>query len=150
MTHTGADGTPWTFRLDSTGDIDWVPEHQTVGTVGGPVATVQDLKVALDTIRRNRARGVEGEDPRDPKFGLDVFEAMQSAQSLQREVRRTLEYDDYRHERVSAIRAISVEQYAGREMAVEATISLRDEPQDITLSINLATGDLSVYGVNQL
>lgn len=148
MPHTDPDteGDPWTFQLDNTGDIDFSQERQTVRTIHGGLATVQDLKVALDSFRQNRTAGVEGDDPRDPDFGLDVFRARRSAQSLQREVRRTLEYDDYRHSRVSSVQSVQVRQHAGREMEVEATISLADEPETLTLTVSLVTGDVGFTG----
>lgn len=137
MPHGQAEGEPWTFAVDSAGDLV-LTDNQTVRIASGEQATVQDLKVALATYR--------GTDPRDPEFGLNVFNAIGSNQALKREVRKTLEYDDYRHNRVSAVREIEVVPGPGRSAAVHATISLTDMPDDITLVFDLFNMTLDVVG----
>lgn len=145
MPHDTAEGTPWTFALDNGGDIR-MTENNTAALVGGDLATVQDLKVALETYSRNLRQNIRGEDPRDPDFGLDVFDAVGSNQALKREVRRTLEYDDYRHNRVSSIRDIDIIRHGSRDVTVECTISLHAQPEDITLVFDLFSGQTSIHG----
>lgn len=145
MPHTEAEGTPWTFGISDTGDIQ-LTENNTVRRVTGHFATLQDLKVALDSVARNPEQGVEGDDPRDPEFGLDVFGAIGSNQALKRAIRKTLEYDDYRHDRVSSVRRLRLVRHGGRDVTVHATISLTTEPDDITLVFDLFSGGLTVRG----
>lgn len=145
MPHTEADGEPWTFATTSNGDLS-VDSNQRLETVTGERATVQDLKVALDCYKSNPDAGVAGDDPRDPEFGLGVFKATRSIQSLKREIRKALEYDDYRHDRVTAVRDIDVIREGGREMRVEATLSLAARPEDLTLVFDLADNHLAVVG----
>jgi radical SAM superfamily enzyme YgiQ (UPF0313 family) len=149
MPHTEAEDAPWTFATTSTGDLR-LGDDQRLETVSGDRATVQDLKVALDCYRRTPEQGVEGDDPRDPAFGLNVFAATQSVQALKREIRRTLEYDDYRHDRVTAVRNIEVFRRSGRDMAVEVTISLAARPDTLTLVFDLADNRLAVAGGTNL
>lgn len=145
MPHTESEGEPWTFATTSTGDLA-LDSNKRFETVSGDRATVQDLKVALDCYKRNREQGVEGDDPRDPEFGLDVFAATRSVQALKREIRKTLEYDDYRHDRVTAVRNLDVTRRSGRDMAVEVTISLATRPDNITLVFDLANDRLAIVG----
>lgn len=149
MAHTTGTGEPWTFATDQTGDIQWTSQNRPA-IVRGDRATVQDLKVALATHSQSRAHGTDGEDPRDPDFGLDVFAAVRSMTALKREIRRTLEYDDYRHNRVSAIRDLTITRVAGTKQNVQVTVvlSLADEPENVTLVFDLTTGSLDVVGGN--
>ena len=139
MAHTDEDGEPWTFATTRTGDLN-ITEQNTIQTVHGhEQTTLQDLKVALSTYK--------GEDPRDREFGLHVFETFESLTALKREIRKTLEYDDYRHERVTSIRRIELYGTDSRQdVAVEVTLSLEEEPEDITLVFDLFTNQLSITG----
>lgn len=139
MPHPDMDGEPWSFALDSDGDIR-LTENNTAKLIRGNQATVQALKVALATYR--------GDDPRDDDFGLDVFSAVRSNTALKREIRKTLEYDDYRHSRVTSVRDIEVEVLGGREVNVHATISLAERPDTITLVFDLFNNSLTILGAD--
>lgn len=117
----------WTFATDEDGDLRFTSLN-TLATTEAHHAIVQDLKVALAT--------VQGEDPRDEQFGLDVFEATQSITHLKREIRRTLLYDDYRYERVEAVPEVEVYRAGHRRGEVTATIRL-DTGAITTLSFSV-------------
>lgn len=139
MPHEEAEADPWTYALESDGDIRWDSREQSVRTIAGDNATRQDLKVALATYK--------GTDPRDPDFGLNVFGTLESITALKREIRRTLEYDDYRHNRVTSVRSVRV--YGARDgdrkdVQVEATVSLAALPDETTLVFDLTDGSLSI------
>lgn len=146
MPHTERDAEPWTFALDATGDIQWSDANAPRVVRGVERTTAQALKVALATY--SEGEFTDGEDPRDPEFGLDVFAATKSMQSLKREIRRTLEYDDYRHDRVTHVRDISINRPTGSKEDVEVAVvvSLADEPEDITLTFDLFSGQIAVSG----
>lgn len=140
MPHEQADEDPWTFAVDDQGDLLMTSGH-TIRTVEGIEATLQDLKVALATYK--------GTDPRDEDFGLDVFETFDSLYALRREVRRTLEYDDYRHDRVTSIQNIELFGHEGgsrQDITVHVSLSLADPPEDITLVFDLFSGSTAVVG----
>jgi len=143
--HTDEEGEPWTFATDSTGDLE-LDSNNRLRTVRGDQATVQDLKVALASYSESEIGDTDGDDPRDPEFGLDVFAATRSMRALRREIPKTLEYDDYRHDRVTAIRNIRIIRESGRSFAVQATISLAAQPDDITLIFDLFSNSLAIRG----
>lgn len=115
----------WTFATDSDGDILF-NELNTVPTVEGDRAIVQDLKVALATIKE--------EDPLDEAFGLDVFTATRSVPFLKREIRRTLLHDDKLHDRVESVPEVDVYRLQNRRARVEVLVRL-DTDEEMTLSM---------------
>lgn len=129
------DGVPprldhWTFGLTSDGDIRWDYERHHPALVSGLTQVKQDLLVALDTY--------EGEDPMDEEFGLDVFRAVRSTPHLRDEVRKTIEYDDYRHTRVKAVTDLRVEHDppGSRNATVYITAELEDgEPLEFIFNL---------------
>lgn len=130
----------WTFALDHGGDILWDDDRQNVRTVDGLTAVKQDLLVALDTY--------EGEDPLDDRYGLDVFDAVRSNDSLRYEITRTLQYDDYRHNRVQAvtdIRIIRTSPGARENVEVEIDVDLRTGGA-LTIIFDLFSGTVQVVG----
>lgn len=94
-------GQRWTLALDSDGDLRFNDKVQGLITVSGTEAAKQSFKVALLTPK--------GEDDMDPEFGLDVFRATNSWLELERQIRKTLNYDDYRHDRVKSIDEVEIE-----------------------------------------
>lgn len=130
----------WTYALDHDGDIRWNSDANNVYTVDGTTAVKQDLLVALATH--------EGDDPLDERFGLDVFEAVRSNTKLRHELTRTLNYDDYRHDRVQAVTNIAI--YEGSEgsrenVRIHIDVDLEtNEP--LTLIFDLFAGTLTVVG----
>lgn len=111
------DESPWTFALAADGDLI-VNDANTFTRIDGSEAIEQDLKVALQTL--------QGEDHRDPDFGLALFQAVRSDQALERHIRRTVEYDDYRHSRVRAVEEVTIDRDApGVRHGVEVTVRVR-------------------------
>ena len=129
----------WTFATRSDGDLI-IDDQGRFATVHAENAVAQDRKVAIDTYME--------EDPFDPEFGHDVFEAVRSNAKLKRELDRVLRYDDHRHARVKSVLDITINQVPGqREGAtVELVIALDRPGMTITLTFDLFTGSLSING----
>lgn len=127
----------WSFALDSDGDIAWDYAQNQPELVDGPALVKQDLLVALDTY--------EGEDPLDDRFGLDVFAAVRSNPQLRHEVTRTIEYDDYRHNRVRAVTNVEIQHYdPGSRSATVAITARLDDDEPLQLVFDLFRGTVSV------
>lgn len=127
----------WTFALTEDGDIRWDTAANRPVTLRGLKAVKQDLLVALDSY--------EGEDPLDDEFGLDVFAAVRDTPHLQHEVTKTLEHDDYRHNRVEAVTNVGV-QYKppGSRNAVVHIDARLDDGQPLRLVFDLFRGTVRV------
>lgn len=119
----------WTFATDEEGDLR-LTDANTLAVTEGPRAIHQDLRVALSTR--------EGEDPLDPEFGLDAFSATTSYTHLKREIVRTIEHDDHRHDRVDAVTAIDVVKFEDRHAEVFVTADLED---DSTTEFSITIGN---------
>lgn len=117
----------WTLATDADGDLRY-NEQNRLTTTAGQTAVEQDLRVAIAT--------AEGEDPMDDAFGLDIFTATNSVAHLRREIRRTLEHDDYRHDRIDAVTEVDVYRLEERTGYVRATVEL-DTGQPTVLTFNL-------------
>ena len=130
----------WTLALDRDGDIRWDSERNRPHTIDGAPAVKQDLLVALSTY--------EGEDPLDSRFGLDVFDAVRQTDNLRYELTRTLNYDDYRHNRVQTVTDIRIyrtEPGAREDVNVEIDVDLRTG-RTFTLVFDLFNGTVNVIG----
>lgn len=127
----------WTLALTEDGDILWDETMNRPVTHRGLKAVKQDLLVALDTY--------EGEDQLDDEFGLDVFEAVRDTPHLQHQVTKTLEYDDYRHNRVETVTNVTVryEPPGSRNAVVEIDARLSDA-QPVRLVFDLFRGTVRV------
>ena len=126
----------WTWALDPDGDLRMGEDGRFV-TTEQETAVIQDLLVALATQM--------GEDRLDPDFGLDTLAAIRSHTHLKRQIRRTIEHDDYRHERVTRVPLVEIDHVPGdRESAnVRATIRF-DEADEITLLFDPAADTVEV------
>lgn len=123
----------WTFKVDETGDIDLNNQKQ-ITTVRGEDSLLQDLRVAMTSFR--------GEDEIDRDFGFDLFGSIPNENALKREIRRVLEYDDFRHARVQSIASLEILSHGGRREGVEvrARINLNhgtEEPTTETVNFNV-------------
>lgn len=119
----------WTLALDKDGDLMFSEEIQSFRTVDAEKAVKQSLNVALGT--------VQGEDPLDEDFGLNIFKATGSFTQLEREIRRTLIYDDYQHNRVDHVDRVNITQLGKERRAhVEVEVTLQTGEIDV-LEIDL-------------
>lgn len=138
---SGAELNKWTFALTRDGDIRYDEREQNVVTIARERAVRQDLLVALGTYK--------GEDPLDPDFGLDVFEAVRTTPNLEDEITRTLMYDDYRHDRVESVIDVSLQRSAhgSRENAdVDIVVKLRSG-RELLLVFDLFSGTMTAREV---
>ena len=107
----------WTLALDTDGDLRFDDRSKRLLDTSGVHAVTQSFKVALASVK--------GEDPIDPEFGLDVFAATRSTAHLEREIRRTLDHDDYRHDRVESIDDVTIIRDLGSRRAhVDISLTL--------------------------
>lgn len=107
----------WTYALDSDGDILWDDVTNTFRTAHGTNAAEQSLLVACGTVKTD--------DPIDDEFGIDIFRATKSNRHLEREIRRTLNHDDHRHDRVERIDNVDIVMVGpGRHARVFVTLTL--------------------------
>lgn len=116
----------WTFATDERGDLK-MTEMNRFAVVRDTHDLHQVLKTALAT--------VEGEDPLDEEFGLDIFAATRSIPHLKREIRRTLLYDDEHHDRVESVPTVNVDMVRNRHARVY-------------IEVELDTGDIEVLTLN--
>lgn len=119
----------WTLALDEDGDLRFNETTNRLMSVAGTAAVEQSLEVALAT--------VEGEDPMDEEFGLDIFAATKSEAHLEREIRRALIYDDKDHDRVKAVESVDIIKTPG-ERDAHIVVTVRVDTGDVrTLRIEL-------------
>lgn len=141
--HTDAEAelNKWTFALTSDGDIRYDEMEQNVVTISKEPAVRQDLLVALGTY--------VDEDPIDPSFGLDVFDAVRTTQQLEDEITRTLMYDDYRHDRVESVISVDIVRSAhgSRENATARVLAKLRSGRELLLVFDLFSGTMSAIEV---
>lgn len=122
----------WTFATAEDGDLR-ITEMNRLAVTRDEHAVRQCLLTALAT--------VQGEDPIDPEFGLDVFAATRSIPFLKRELAETLQHDSKDHERVESVNEIEVYVGGNRNASVDIDVTLEDGLDEvITISIGGVLG----------
>lgn len=116
----------WTFATDRDGDLRMTEMNR--------FAVAHDLR-ALRQVLLTALGTVETEDPIDPEFGFDVFDATISIPHLKREVRRTLLYDDKVHDRVVAVPVVNV-------------TLMQDRHAHVHVEAEIDSGDLQSWDIN--